>query len=63
MLSVDERNTSARKCLTLLEDATERMNTKELGFVEDMPDKIERRGCTEQPQLQWLRDLVSKYIA
>lgn len=51
---------SARKCLALLEDCTERMNAKELNFVEKMPDKIERWGCTE-PQLQWLRDLVSKY--
>lgn len=61
VLTDDERNTSARKCLALLEDYTERMNAKELGFVEDMPDKIERWGCTE-PQLQWLRDLVSKYV-
>lgn len=38
----------------------ERMSERELGFVEEMPDKIERWGCTE-PQLQWLRDLVSKY--
>lgn len=60
VLSLDERNTSARKCLMLLEDYTERMSAKELGFVEDMPDKIERWGCSE-PQLQWLRDLVSKY--
>lgn len=62
VLSLDERNVSARKCLALLEDYTERMNAKELSFVEDMPDKIERWGCSE-PQLQWLRDLVSKYIA
>jgi hypothetical protein len=61
VLSADERNASARKCLALLEDCTERMNAKELGFVEDMPEKIERWGCTE-PQLQWLRDLVSKYV-
>lgn len=61
VLSADERNTSARKCLKLLEDHTERMNAKELGFVEDMPEKIERWGCSE-PQLQWLRDLVSKYV-
>lgn len=60
ILSLDERNASARKCLLLLEDCTEKMNAKELGFVEEMPDKIERWGCTE-PQLQWLRDLVSKY--
>jgi hypothetical protein len=60
VLSADERNESARKCLTLLEDHTERMTTKELIFVEDMPEKIERWGCTE-PQLQWLRDLVDKY--
>jgi hypothetical protein len=60
VLDLDERNASARKCLTLLEDYTDRMNAKELGFVEEMPDKIERWGCTE-PQLQWLRDLVSKY--
>lgn len=60
VLSLDERNASARKCLALLEDCTERLSAKELGFVEDMPDKIERWGCTE-PQLQWLRDLVSKY--
>jgi hypothetical protein len=60
VLSIDERNASARKCLALLEDYAEQMNSKELGFVEDMPDKIERWGCSE-PQLQWLRDLVSKY--
>jgi len=60
VLTGDERNRSARKCLSLLEDYTGRMNAKELGFVEDMPEKIERWGCTE-PQLQWLRDLVSKY--
>jgi hypothetical protein len=62
VLTDDERSASARKCLALLEDCTGRMNTKELGFVEDMPEKIERWGCTE-PQLQWLRDLVSKYVA
>jgi hypothetical protein len=61
VLSADERNASARKCLALLEDCTERMNAKELGFVEDMPEKIERWGCSE-PQLQWLRDLVSRYV-
>lgn len=61
VLNADERNASARKCLSLLEDHTERMTAKELGFVEEMPDKMERWGCTE-PQLQWLRDLVSKYV-
>lgn len=61
VLNEDERNKSARKCLALLEDCTARMNSKELGFVEDMPEKIDRWGCTE-PQLQWLRDLVSKYV-
>jgi len=61
ILTADERNASARKCLALLEDYTERMNAKELGFVEEIPDKIERWGCTE-PQLQWLRDLVSRHV-
>jgi hypothetical protein len=61
VLSADERNRSAYKCLTLLEDCTQKMNAKELGFVEEMPEKIERWGCTE-PQLQWLRDLVEKYV-
>jgi hypothetical protein len=61
ILSEEERNRSARKCLALLEDCTERMNAKELVFVEQMPDKIERWGCSE-PQLQWLRDLVSRYV-
>lgn len=37
VLNVDERNTSARKWLALLEDYTERMTAKELGFIEDMP--------------------------
>ena len=60
VLTADERNASARKCLMLLEGYHERMTTKELSFVEDMPEKIERWGCSE-PQLQWLRDLVSKY--
>lgn len=60
VLSADERNASARKCLVLLSDCTEKLNGKELDFIEEMPDKIERWGCTE-PQLQWLRDLVSKY--
>lgn len=60
VLSLDERNASARKCLVLLADCTEKLNAKELGFIEEMPDKIERWGCSE-PQLQWLRDLVSKY--
>jgi hypothetical protein len=61
VLDVNERNKSALKCLALLEDCTARMNTKELSFVEEMPEKIERWGCSE-PQLQWLRDLVSKYV-
>jgi hypothetical protein len=61
VLSADERNASARKCLALLEDYADQMSAKELGFVGDMSDKIERWGCTE-PQLQWLRDLVSKYV-
>lgn len=52
VLDADERNVSARKCLTLLEDYAERLTAKELSFIEDMPDKIERWGCTE-PQLQW----------
>jgi hypothetical protein len=63
VLSEEERSRSAYKCLALLEDYTEKMNAKELAFVEDMPEKIERWGCTElQLQLQWLRDLVSKYV-
>lgn len=61
VLSLDERNASARKCLSLLEDYTDKMNARELSFVEDMPDKIQQWGCTE-PQLQWLRDLVNKYV-
>ena len=60
VLTADERNVSARKCLALLEDYTDRMTAKELGFVEDMPEKIERWGCSE-PQLHWLRHLVDKY--
>lgn len=60
VLTDDERNRSARKCLALLDDCMERLSAKELSFVEEMPDKIERWGCSE-PQLQWLRDLVSKY--
>lgn len=61
VLDADERNRSAWKCLALLEDCTQQMNAKELAFVEEMPDKVARWGCTE-PQLQWLRDLVSKYV-
>lgn len=61
VLSRSERDASARKCLALLDDCASAMNAKELGFVEDMPEKIEQWGCTE-PQLQWLRDLVSKYV-
>lgn len=61
ILSSDERIRSARKCLALLSDCAEKMNAKELSFVEGMPDKLEEYGCTE-PQLQWLRDLVSKYV-
>jgi hypothetical protein len=60
VLTDDERNRSARKCLALLADCTEKLNATELGFVEEMPDKVARWGCSE-PQLQWLRDLVSKY--
>jgi hypothetical protein len=60
VLSSDERNASARKCLALLEGCTQKMNARELGFVEEMSEEVARWGCTE-PQLQWLRDLVSKY--
>ena len=60
VLTLDERNASARKCLSLLEDCMERLSERELGFVESMPEKIQRWGCTE-PQLQWLRDLTEKY--
>lgn len=61
VLTPDERNRSAYKCLALLEDCTARMNARELAFVEDMPEKVARWGCSE-PQLQWLRDLVEKYV-
>jgi len=62
VLTSDDRLTSARKCLTLLDPETGNMGDKEAAFVEDMQNKIDHFGVSER-QLAWLRDLVTKYAA
>lgn len=60
ILTHEERQTSARKCVALLKDNVNAMNQKEADFVDDMIGKVEAYGATER-QLAWLRDLVEKY--
>jgi hypothetical protein len=60
ILTQDERDASARKCVALLEPYIEDMSGNESYFVEQVTDKIERWGVTER-QLAWLRDLCEKY--
>ncbi len=61
ILSFQERQDAARKCLELVEDCLDKLNPREKQFVIDMGDKIETVGCTER-QLAWLRDIVDKTL-
>jgi hypothetical protein len=60
ILSFEERQVAARKCINLLRDNTLSMNQKEADFVDDMVGKVEVFGASER-QLAWLRDLVERY--
>lgn len=60
ILSHEERQVAARKCMKLLVPVINAMNQKEADFVDDMVGKVEAYGASER-QLAWLRDLVEKY--
>jgi hypothetical protein len=66
ILSAQERVESARKCIQLLNNDKVKsgMQRRELLFLEDQLRFSNHIGFTiSELQLQWLRDLVSKYVA
>lgn len=60
ILTHEERQVSAHKCVKLLQPVVNAMTTKEADFVDDMIGRVEAYGASER-QLAWLRDLVEKY--
>jgi len=64
ILNLDERATSARKCINLLGAVDPyRMAGRDWTFFCDQLAHSKRIGyAPSEPQLQWLRDLVEKYV-
>jgi hypothetical protein len=60
VLTFEERQVAARKCVNILRESVNAMTQKEADFVDDMTGKVEVYGASER-QLAWLRDLVEKY--
>lgn len=63
VLTPEERATSARKCIQILdaEDTTD-MRDKDYDFYISQRTEAKRIDyAPSEPQLQWLRDLVEKY--
>jgi hypothetical protein len=65
ILSVEERATSARKCIMLLNDVDEdEMSEKDLKFFLTQKTRSKYVGYQPtEPQLQWLRDMIERYVA
>lgn len=65
VLTPEERATSARKCIQILdaeEIATDDMRAKDYEFYISQRAEAKRIDyAPSEPQLQWLRDLVEKY--
>lgn len=63
VLTPQERAESARKCLQLLDGYEERMPPMASEFVQTQRRFSRNVSYTvSEPQLQWLRDLVSKHV-
>jgi hypothetical protein len=64
VLTVDERATSARKCVSLLGDV--HPHDMKAGdwtfFSEQLAQSKNIRYAPSEPQLQWLRDMVDRYV-
>lgn len=65
VLTPDERAASARKCLQLLGDVSAcDVRPKDWTFFCNQLAASKRLDyAPTEPQLQWLRDMVSKYVA
>lgn len=47
--------------LDRLEDCTHQMTAKEVEFIEDISDQLDREDTITEPQYQWLVDIADKY--
>lgn len=65
ILSPEERVTSARKCLSILSDASsEHLRMRDYEFLLSHRTRAKSIGYgVSERELAWLRDLVSKYAA
>jgi hypothetical protein len=62
ILTPDDRLTSARKCVSLLEPHALEMNPRDTSFLSSMVLETRKTsGTVSERQLAWLRDLVEKY--
>jgi len=59
ILTFEERQEAAIKCLNLIEDEMESLSPKDRNFVIEMGDKVHTSGASER-QLAWLRDICGK---
>lgn len=65
VLDADERAKSARKCLQILRDGTssDKMSSKDSAFWASQRGLATNlRYAPSEPTLQWLRDLVERYV-
>lgn len=64
ILDDNERATSARKCISLLGDvAPQQMREKDWTFFcSQLAASKNIRYAPSEPTLQWLRDLVDRYV-
>ena len=66
ILSDSERATSARKCLKLLDEIAvpeAEMRSKDFAFYVSQTGHARSVHYTpSEPQLQWLRDMVERYV-
>ena len=65
VLSVEESRSQLLKCLKLLEDEEDKLNSKEVGFVDEMRETLDDEDNAlwkpTYPQLNYAKDLVEKY--
>lgn len=64
ILSPEERETSAKKCLSILEDAgPEDLRMADYEFLQGQREGSKRFGYqVSERQLAWLRDCVEKFL-
>jgi len=64
-LDQDYLRKQAEKCISLLSEVEERLSARELGFYEEVKEKLEDEDCKgwspTYPQVNWLKDLVGRY--